>query len=212
MADDLNFNIQVEDDAPQKKTGISSGNNGGDARNVAVSNQSVPGEGREGEGHPTARMFHVGFKIGALILYLMLNFVIDNTIIAFVFVTLLNAFDFWTVKNVTGRLLVGLRWWSHIQEDGSEIWYFESFDEKIKNNSTDSTVFWGALYLTPLLWFGLLIIAFLKFNYIWLVVCLIALVLSCSNVIGFYRCSKDHKKKVKGFLASQGLKAMTGGF
>lgn len=28
-------------------------------------------------------------------------------------VTLL-AFDFWTVKNVSGRLLVGLRWWNKV--------------------------------------------------------------------------------------------------
>ncbi len=27
---------------------------------------------------------------------------------------LLLAFDFWTVKNVSGRLLVGLRWWNEV--------------------------------------------------------------------------------------------------
>ncbi len=32
----------------------------------------------------------------------------------FIVVVLLFAFDFWTVKNVTGRLLVGLKWWSEI--------------------------------------------------------------------------------------------------
>ena len=30
----------------------------------------------------------------------------------FIIVVVLSAFDFWTVKNVTGRLLVGLRWWN----------------------------------------------------------------------------------------------------
>eukprot|EP01050_Picozoa_sp_SAG11_P010429 SAG11_NODE_1041_length_6056_cov_5.902468_6_plen_102_part_00 len=29
---------------------------------------------------------------------------------------LLLAMDFWTVKNVSGRLLVGLRWWNEIME------------------------------------------------------------------------------------------------
>lgn len=33
-------------------------------------------------------------------------------------VIVLSAFDFWTVKNVTGRLLVGLRWWSEPRVDG----------------------------------------------------------------------------------------------
>ena len=34
--------------------------------------------------------------------------------------------DFWTVKNVTGRLLVGLRWWNHVDEDGKSHWVFEN--------------------------------------------------------------------------------------
>ena len=34
--------------------------------------------------------------------------------------------DFWTVKNITGRLLAGLRWWNHIDEDGKSQWIFEN--------------------------------------------------------------------------------------
>ena len=44
----------------------------------------------------------------------------------FVVCVLLLAFDFWTVKNVSGRLMVGLRWWSEVQEDGSQHWRFEA--------------------------------------------------------------------------------------
>ena len=44
----------------------------------------------------------------------------------FIAVILLLAFDFWTVKNVTGRLLVGLRWWNRVKEDGTSEWVFES--------------------------------------------------------------------------------------
>lgn len=29
-------------------------------------------------------------------------------------------------QNVTGRLMVGLRWWNHIDEDGKSHWVFES--------------------------------------------------------------------------------------
>lgn len=36
----------------------------------------------------------------------------------FIIVTVLSGIDFWIVKNVTGRLLVGLRWWSDFTEDG----------------------------------------------------------------------------------------------
>ena len=44
----------------------------------------------------------------------------------FLTVILLLAFDFWTVKNVTGRLMVGLRWWNKVEDDGTSTWVFES--------------------------------------------------------------------------------------
>lgn len=44
----------------------------------------------------------------------------------FIVCVLLLAFDFWTVKNVTGRLMVGLRWNSEVLEDGSTVWKFEA--------------------------------------------------------------------------------------
>lgn len=46
--------------------------------------------------------------------FLFLNAFIDEEIATFLIVVILAAFDFWTVKNVTGRLLVNLRWWSEI--------------------------------------------------------------------------------------------------
>lgn len=44
----------------------------------------------------------------------------------FISVVVFVAFDFWTVKNVSGRLMVGLRWWNEVLEDGSSHWIFES--------------------------------------------------------------------------------------
>lgn len=50
----------------------------------------------------------------------------DSFITAFVFVVLLLSADFWTVKNITGRLLVGLRWWNYVDDEGASHWVFES--------------------------------------------------------------------------------------
>jgi hypothetical protein len=49
---------------------------------------------------------------------------IFSLVTTFIIVTILGAVDFWVVKNVTGRLLVGLRWWSDFDERGKEIWRF----------------------------------------------------------------------------------------
>lgn len=69
--------------------------------------------------HPTVLLFHLLFKAMALTFYLFSYWIYQNYIFAFVLVILSLAADFWTVKNVSGRLLVGLRWWNEIKEDGN---------------------------------------------------------------------------------------------
>eukprot|EP01133_Synstelium_polycarpum_P019006 gene19006-22751_t len=78
--------------------------------------------------HPVALFFHFFFKGCALAIYLVSAFVDFGFVIAFILITICSAFDFWTVKNVTGRLLVGLRWWNEIKEDGTDRWIFESLE------------------------------------------------------------------------------------
>ena len=71
---------------------------------------------------------------------------------------LLLAFDFWTVKNVTGRLMVGLRWESRMRDDGSSFWVYEALEDKSRISSIDSTIFWGAMWISPGLWAGSLVL------------------------------------------------------
>ncbi len=59
-------------------------------------------------------------------------------------VVILTALDFWVVKNVTGRLLVGLRWTSIYKEDGTEEWSFQSHEGSRELNGVDSAFFWSA--------------------------------------------------------------------
>jgi hypothetical protein len=53
------------------------------------------------------------------------------SVLIFILVILLLAADFWNVKNVSGRLLVGLRWWNEVSEEGTSIWVFETADVSI---------------------------------------------------------------------------------
>jgi hypothetical protein len=76
--------------------------------------------------HPTALLFMLLFRSLAIGMYIFGWIFTSNFILAFVMIILFLAFDFWTVKNVSGRLLVGLRWWNEIKEDGSNEWIFES--------------------------------------------------------------------------------------
>lgn len=96
--------------------------------------------------------FHVIFKALAIFVFLFQGFLHTGYIFTFVLVTLFSALDFWTVKNVTGRLLVGLRWHNHMDEDGKSRWRFESFEDQRFVHPTDSNIFWLGLFVPPVIW------------------------------------------------------------
>nr|CAG8434757.1 10151_t:CDS:2 [Entrophospora candida] len=91
------------------------------------------------------------------------------------------------IKNVTSRLLVGLRWWNDIQEDGSNMWMFESHDPSRPVSPTDSHIFWVSLYAPIVIWIFFGFFALLK---------------QCKCNIGYTQCDKDAKKKWASNLAS----------
>ena len=74
--------------------------------------------------------------------YLLLSSFIDSKITSFIIVLLLSCADFWIVKNLTGRYLVGMRWWTEIKDDGKEVWSYESAPADYQPNGIDSTFFW----------------------------------------------------------------------
>lgn len=76
--------------------------------------------------HPYVAFFHLFFRGLALATYILCGWFIDSFITSFVFVILLLSADFWTVKNITGRLLVGLRWWNYVDDNGASHWVYES--------------------------------------------------------------------------------------
>ena len=135
----------------------------------------------------------------AIFLFLFLGIfgISDSSI--FIIVILFNALDFWFVKNISGRVLVGLRWWNEVKEDGTEIWVFESENEK-KANSIDTTIFWMSLYIAPLFWAVFIFLEIIGLRIMWFLLCIICFILTFSNAFGYYKCSGDQKKKIKNFL------------
>jgi len=97
--------------------------------------------------------------------YIFFSWIWTDYTYAFIFTTILAAFDFYTVKNITGRffrqeniilipyrLLMGLRWWVYNAADGNEHWIFESRDTEYKAHKVDYICFWGAMVLGFLFW------------------------------------------------------------
>lgn len=105
-----------------------------------------------GLGHPVPALFHLLFKTLAILVYMFGTWFSSNFVNMFIVCVLLLAFDFWTVKNVTGRLMVGLRWNSEVLEDGSTTWKFEAQEENLNSTTLDHAVFWAGLFAPAPIW------------------------------------------------------------
>ena len=88
--------------------------------------------------------------------------------------------------------MVGLRWWNYIDEEGESQWVFESRSEDSNNierlSSTEVYIFWAGLVFAPVFWVLFFFTALFSFKLKWLVLVIIGLSLSGSNLLGYLRC------------------------
>jgi hypothetical protein len=67
---------------------------------------------------PGTAAVHIILKIAIVAVYLILPLITNNSFDVLMIVLIAAAIDFWIVKNLAGRLLVGLRWWIDFDEAG----------------------------------------------------------------------------------------------
>ncbi|TQV97320.1 hypothetical protein V2A60_000059 [Cordyceps javanica] len=142
--------------------------------------------------HPITLLTFLAFRISSVLVYFLGLWVIRSMIMIFIITILLLAADFYYLKNIAGRRLVGLRWWNEVDPGtGDSKWVFESSEPGTKIvNPTDSRFFWLSLYVQPLLWILLAVLALVRLQFLWLPLVVIALVLTVMNTLAFSRCDK----------------------
>lgn len=139
----------------------------------------------------------------------------------FVIVLLSACLDFWVTKNVTGRYLIGLRWWSasdiSSEEDledspedqetnQEEGWYFESYPYDVSNSMLDSNIFWWAQSSASIFWAIFLVLKALGLSMFWGMLVFVCFSLSSMNLYAFYLArqgsffSKDHEEKMRSLI------------
>lgn len=166
--------------------------------------------------HPVTCIFHAVFKLLTVLVYLKGRYLGGSYVTCFAVSALLAGADFWTVKNVSGRRLVGLRWWNRIREDGVSEWIFESRHEGEKKegvattNATDYGVFWSLIVIWPLLWVFLLIINLISLSFDWAIMNVMLFMCAAPNLLGYWRCSKDAKKRAREWVRRQGVQVVAG--
>ena len=153
--------------------------------------------------HPVAVLFHIFFKGLSLATYLFATLLMkESFVFTFVLTLIFAAMDFWTVKNITGRLLVKLRWWhNEIASNNTDVSPLgthppraEGFQfEKLPNaviNKVDSTLFWYFTIIPICIWAVLVIFSILKFNFHWAMLSAVVLFLQAFNGWAFWKCDK----------------------
>jgi hypothetical protein len=149
-------------------------------------------------------MTFMALRISPILIYVFGMIFTSNYVFYFILIILLVAADFWNVKNIAGRLLVGLRWWNETNEMGKTIWVFENADENRYINPIDSKMFWSLMYAIPAAWVVLAVFAVLKLQLLSLILVAIAISLSVTNTMAYNKCDKFGKANslASGLLGS----------
>jgi hypothetical protein len=76
-------------------------------------------------------------------------------------------------------------------------------------SALDSRIFWWTLYITPAIWGTFAALAFLRLNIDWLLIDLVALGLTGSNLVGYFKCSSDASKRLRATLTSGAMAGLS---
>ncbi|XP_060520179.1 uncharacterized Golgi apparatus membrane protein-like protein CG5021 isoform X2 [Cylas formicarius] len=166
---------------------------------IVFGEEDISGNAKNYLAHPYVTLFHVGFRAAAIVAYMLCGWFSNSFITSFVVIVILLSMDFWTVKNITGRLMVGLRWWNYVDDDGKSHWVYESRKNRI--NERESRIFWTALVLTPFIWGVFFLIALFGLKLKWMLVVLIALSLNGANLHGYIRCKVGNQQSLRSITS-----------
>nr|XP_020460259.1 Golgi apparatus membrane protein TVP23 homolog B-like isoform X1 [Monopterus albus] len=154
--------------------------------------------------YPVASFFHLFFRVGAVLVYLLSEIFSSSFIACMVTIILLLSCDFWTVKNISGRLMVGLRWWNQVDDDGRSHWVFESRKGagKQQASNSESRIFWLGLIVCPVIWVIFAFSTLFSFKIKWLPVVIMGVVLQGANLYGYVRCKVGSKTSLKNMATN----------
>ncbi|KPA84285.1 hypothetical protein ABB37_02313 [Leptomonas pyrrhocoris] len=154
--------------------------------------------------HPIAALFHAVFKIAAVLVYIFGGTFGMSYVVLLVVTILLLAADFWTTKNITGRILVSMRWRNEVKDDGSTEWLFESSPEADQRvNAYDNWFFWVLLIGNFVAWVVLLLLNLFTLKY--LPIKLAAITLAGANLYGYFKCRRDAQQRLTNFMLTQAV-------
>eukprot|EP01017_Pseudomicrothorax_dubius_P014357 TRINITY_DN1674_c0_g2_i1.p1 TRINITY_DN1674_c0_g2~~TRINITY_DN1674_c0_g2_i1.p1 ORF type:complete len:190 (-),score=59.93 TRINITY_DN1674_c0_g2_i1:148-717(-) len=155
--------------------------------------------------HPKVCFFSILFKALSLFCYFMWKF--TDSQFPLIMSIISAACDFWFNKNISGRILVGLRWKSEIQEDGEEKWIFECRSDESKNNSVDTNIFWGSQILFTAIWIAFAIANIFGPDFFKIAINGFMIAMIGTNLFAYYKCSKAQQQRLTSFVTQKATEA-----
>ena len=141
--------------------------------------------------------FFIAFKAAPLFIYLFIWIICPWTIFQWVFTIVSSAIDFWFTKNVAGRLILGMRWSSTVNERGESTFLIQRAPNLPPEHEGKRKTFWLILYSATAVWGLFSFFSLIKFNFGWLFVSSISFLLALTNTWGFMKCDKSIKKDIQ---------------
>ena len=157
--------------------------------------------------HPFIALFHIVFMIAVVFFYLALP-IVFKPMTAYILIIVAGAIDFYFVKNISGRLLVGLKWWFEITEDGQQITKFESKMDERDIPTGNQRIFWDPFYLFLIAWFVLAVLSIISFSAPHLFICIFNFGLLKYNFNYFRKCWEKRGDHVERLFHQHGHEKM----
>jgi hypothetical protein len=128
----------------------------------------------------------------------------DQYLSTFILISILLSADFWNTKNIAGRQLAALRWYSRLNEDNEEKWCFESSQSRVPA-TINVFVFWVGQLVPIVFWIIVFLINVVTLSPFWVFLALFCCVLLIANFGLFLECKGEHQKRVNGLTKRFGL-------
>lgn len=107
--------------------------------------------------------------------YIILVFSSDNYILTFFLVGVLTSADFWNTKNISGRQLAALRWYSRRTEDNEQKFCFEASRIRIPAK-INLLFFWLLQIIAVFFWISIALLNLFTLNFSKVFLCLFCLI------------------------------------
>jgi hypothetical protein len=209
----LDFDIKINDSLNNQQ--IKNNNNSENNSNINNNNNQNDNNNNNNDisitnfykksSNPIVSILTVFFKFLSIFLFLFMNLFVSNESYTIITVIISGSIDFWYTKNISGRILVGLRWWNQIKSNGQEVWIYESKNEQ-DLNKINSKIFWDSLYTNTFIWVVLSFWELIRFKFMWGTLTVIMLILSGTNLFSFIKCSELQRKNIVEFSKRFGKK------